>query len=76
MFILWKNVNAVFCNRVYLSFKLILLSFVLTVGIYFVMKGIPIILCFISVIRNICLNGFFRSWFRSIVLRGTWKNFP
>ena len=54
LFILWKNVRAVFCIFVCLSFILILLSNILIVGIYFVMNGIPIKLCFISVIWNIC----------------------
>ena len=47
---LWKNVEAVFCILVYLSFIFILLSNILIVGLYFVMNGSPIILFFISVI--------------------------
>ena len=62
MFILWKNVKTVFCIFVYLSFTLILLSSILKVGMYFVMSGIPI-LCFISVIWNICVNGLVRNYF-------------
>ena len=74
MFILWKKVKAVSCIFAYLSFIIILLTNILIVGIYFVMNGIPIILCFISVIWNICLNGLFRSLFCSIVLVGTRKS--
>ena len=74
MFILWKNIKAVFFILVYLSFILILLSNILIVGMYFVMNGIPITLCFISVIWNICLNGLLRSLFYSIVLMGTRKS--
>ena len=37
------------------------------------MNGIPIILCFISVIWNICLNRLLRNLFCSIVLVGTRK---
>ena len=39
-----------FCFFVYLSFILISLSNIIIVGIYFEMNGIPIKLCFISVI--------------------------
>ena len=38
------------------------------------MDGIPIMLCFISVIWNVCLKGLFRSLFCSIVLVGTRKS--
>ena len=74
MFILLKNVKAVFCILVFLSVILVLLSNILIVGTYFVMNGIPITLCLISVIWNVCLNGLFRSLFCSIVLVGTRKS--
>ena len=60
-----------FAFFVYLSFIFFLLSNIFLVGMYFVMNEIPIILCFISVIGNVCSNGLFRSWFCSIVLVGT-----
>ena len=53
---------------------LILLSNILRVGKYLVMNGIPMILCFISVMWKVCLNGLFKSLFCSIVLVGTRKN--
>ena len=74
LFILLKNVKTVFCILVSLSFMLILLSNILIVGMYFVMNGIPIILCFLSVIWNVRLNGLFRSLFCSIVPVGTRKS--
>ena len=61
-------------NRVKLSSILILLSNILIFGIYLVIKGIRMILCFISVIRKVCLNDFFKSSFCSIVLVGTRKS--
>ena len=44
---------------------LIVLSSIIIVGIFLVMNGIPMILCFISVLWNVCLNGVFKSliWF-------------
>ena len=42
---------------VYLSLINILLFKMLIVGIYLEINGIPMILCLISVIWNICLNG-------------------
>ena len=71
MFILLKNVGAVLCILVYISFILILLSNLLIVDMYILMNGIPMILCFISVIWKVCLNGLFKSLFCSIVLVGT-----
>ena len=56
------------CILVYLSFNLILLSNILIVGIYLVMNGIAMILCFISVMWKVCLNGLFKNLFCSIVL--------
>ena len=60
-----------FCILVYLSFILILLSNILKVGMYFVINGIPMILCFVSVIWNICLNGLLRTLICSFVSVGT-----
>ena len=54
------------CILVYLSFILILLSNILIVGLYLVIlviNGMPRILCFISVIWKVCLNGLFKSLF-------------
>ena len=73
MFILWKNAKAVLCILVYLSFILILLSNILIVGMSLVMNGIPMILCFISVMWKVCSNGLFKSLFCFIVLVGTRK---
>ena len=74
MFNFWKNVRAVFFVFVYLSLIWILLFKMLIVGIYLVINGMPIILCLISVIWNICLNGLFKVLFCSIVLVGTRNN--
>ena len=71
MFNLWKNIKAVFFVFVYLSLIWILLFKMLIVGIYLVINGMPIMLCLISVIKNICLNGLFKILFCSIVLVGT-----
>ena len=71
MFILLKKNEAVLCIPVYVSFILILLSNILIVGMYLVMNGFPMILCFISVMWKVCLNGLFKSLFCSIVLVGT-----
>ena len=49
MLFLWKNVRAVLCILVYLSFRLILLSNISIVVIYLVMNAIPFMLCFLSV---------------------------
>ena len=48
------------------------------VGIYLVINGMPMILGFISVMWNVCLNGLVKILFYSIVLVGTRKfwNFP
>ena len=74
MFILWKNFKAVLCTLIYLSFKSILLSNILIVGMYLVMNGIPMILYFISEMWKVFLKGIFKSLFCSIVLVGTRKN--
>ena len=47
---------------------MILLSNILIVDIYLVMNGIPKILCFVSVMWDVCLNGLFKSLFCSVVL--------
>ena len=52
----------------------ILLFKMLIVGIYLEINGIPMILCLISVIWNICLNGLFKILFCSIVLVGRRNN--
>ena len=44
------------------------------VGIYLVINGMPMILCFISVMGNVCLNGLLHILFCSIVLAGTRKS--
>ena len=44
------------------------------VGIFLVINGIPMILCFISVIWKICLNGLLMSLLCSIVRVGTRKS--
>ena len=44
------------------------------VGMYFVMNGIPIIFCFISVMWNVCLNGLLTNLCCSIVRVRTMKN--
>ena len=59
---------------VYLSLISILLFKMLIVGIYLEINGIPMILCLISVIWNICLNGLFKILFCSIVLVGRRNN--
>ena len=46
----------------------------LIVGIYLVINGITMILCFISVMRKVCSNGLFKSLFFSIVRVGTKKS--
>ena len=46
----------------------------LIVGIYLEINGIPMILCLISVIWNICLNGLVKILFCSIVLVGRRNN--
>ena len=74
MFVLWKNVKAVLCILVYSSILLILLSNKMIFGMYLVMNGIPMIVCFISVMWKVCLNGLLKSLFCSIVLAGTRKN--
>ena len=58
----------------YLSFICILLFRIFIVGIYLVMNGNPMILCFISVIWKVCLNGSHMSFFCSIVRVGTRKS--
>ena len=60
---------------VYLSFICILLFKILIVGIFIVINGIPTILCYISVIWNVCLKGLVKRFFCSIVrvgLRNNW----
>ena len=52
-----------------------LLSKMVIVGIYYVVNGIPIILCFISVMWNICLKGLFKNLFCSIDWVGTMYSF-
>ena len=44
------------------------------VGIYLVINRMPMILCFISVMWNVCLNGLFKILFCSIVVLGTRKS--
>ena len=56
---------------VYLSFIWILLFKMFIVGVYLVLNGMPMILCLISVLRKICLNGLFKILFCSIVLVAT-----
>ena len=51
------------CILLYLYFILVLLSNIMIVDMYLVMNGIPMILCFISVMRKLCLTGFFKSLF-------------
>ena len=64
MFNLWKNVRAVFfVFFLYLSLICILLFKMLIVGIYLDINVMPMILCLISVILNICLNGWFKILF-------------
>ena len=58
----------------YLSFICSLLFKLYIVGIYLVINGMPMILCFISVMRNVFLNGLFKISFCSIVLVGTRKS--
>ena len=74
MFNLWKNVKAVLCILLYLSFMLILLLNILIVGTYSVMNGFPMILCFISVLWKVWLSGLFKSLFCSIGLVRTRKS--
>ena len=53
----------------------ILLFKILIVGVYLVINGIPIKLCFISVIWNVCLKGLVKDLFCSIVrvgIRNSW----
>ena len=54
----------------YLSLVSILLFKTLIVGIYLVINGIAMILCFISVIWNVCLNGLVKKLFCSLVRVG------
>ena len=56
---------------IYLSYEIIK---IFIVGIYLVINGIPMILCFISVIWKVCLNGLLTSLFCSIVRVGTKKS--
>ena len=58
---------------VFLSFIWILLFKMFIVGIYLLINGIPMIQCFMSVIWNVCLIGFFRNLFCSIDLVRTKK---
>ena len=74
LFILWKNVRAVFFILVYLSFIWILLFKIFIVRIYLVKNGISILLCFISVIWKVCLNGLLKKLFFSIARVGTRKS--
>ena len=74
LFNLWKNVRDVSFVFVYLSLISILLFNMLIVGIYLEINGIPMILCLISVIWNICLNGLVKILFCSIVLVGRRNN--
>ena len=59
---------------VYLSFKCILLFRIIVVGLYLLINGISTILCFISVIWNVCLRALNKSLFCSIVRVGTRDN--
>ena len=63
LFSLWKNVSNEFFILVYMSFICILLFKMLIVGKYLVTNCIPAILCFISVIWNVCLNGLAKSYY-------------
>ena len=58
---------------VYLYFIWILLIKMFIVGIYLVINGMPMILGFIYVMWNVCLNGLVKILFCSIVLAGTRK---
>ena len=55
-----------------------LLIKMLMVEIYFVINGIPTILCFLSDISNICVKGFCKSLFCFVVGVGTkyYRIFP
>ena len=55
---------------VFLSFMCFLQIEILKVGIYLVINGIPIMLCFISLIWKVCLKGFVKSLFCSFVRVG------
>ena len=55
---------------VYLSLICNLLFKMFLVRIYSVINGIPTILCFMSVMWNICLKGLYKSLFCSIVRVG------
>ena len=44
------------------------------VEIYLVINGMPMILCFMPVMLNVCLKGLFSFLFCSIVLVGTRKS--
>ena len=57
--------------RLCFLFLYILLFNIFIVGIYVIINDMPMILCLISVIWNVCLNGLFRILFCSIVLVGT-----
>ena len=58
----------------YIYLILTLLSNTLIVDIFLVKNGIPMILCFISVIWRVCFNGLFKSLFCSILFVVTRKN--
>ena len=64
---LWKNISDKLSVFVYLSFKCNSLFEILVVGIYFLMKGLQTVLCFKSVMWNICLICLCKSLVCSIV---------
>ena len=53
-----------------MSFICILLFKILSVGMFLIINSIPTILCFISVMWNVCLNGLVKSSFCSHVRVG------
>ena len=69
-----RMLRAVFFVFVFLSFICILLFKMLIVSIYLEINGMPMILCLISVMGNICLNSLFKNLFCSIVLVGRRTN--
>ena len=53
---------------------MVLLFKMFIVGMYLVINGMPMILCFKSVMRKVCLKGLVKTLFCSIVLVGTRKS--
>ena len=73
-FIFQKNVRIVLLIFVYVSLICKLLLKIFIVEIYLVFNGIPIILCLISIIWNICLKGLSERLICSIVRVGISNN--